>query len=138
MKPIAFFVFTLLISPTTFAQEISPDQIAFVRNFTKAVQDNRTRKILSFLDKDYRKTQSKFLDGAKEQLLNELFNGKSNGVFVGIPITEILKIEVAEIQQEKDGSYAYIFRVRSANHDIVSSLQLIKKGRRFGFVGASG
>ncbi len=133
--------FALLVFPSLAqAQDGSQEQIDFVNDFKEAVREHDMRKIYRSLDRDYRKSQKKFLGGNKRQLLNELFAGTgiTDEVFVVIPIDEILKFEVAEIERENSSTHTYIFRVRDANHDILTSLVLVKKGKRFGFVGAVG
>lgn len=137
MKPIVCLLFIGLFSFSTRAQEIDDAQVAFVNRFKEAVMDHNYKKVFKFLDKDYRKEQLKFLEGNKEQLVNELFSGQSGEKYVTLKVTEILKIEIAEIEKIAEG-YVYIFRVRDTNSDILSDLLLVKKGKKFGFVGASG
>jgi len=131
-------LFICLFSFTGNTQEIDDAQIEFVNRFKAAVLEHKTQKVFKFLDKEYRKEQLKFLNGNKEQLVNELFGGMDSDKYKTIKIAEILKIEVAEVVQNEDGSYDYIFRVRDANSDILASLLLVKKGKKYGFVGASG
>jgi hypothetical protein len=138
MKHFVFIALFLVLPTFSWAQDISGDQIKFVNQFKGAIMDHNVNKVYRFLDKDYRKSQRKFLQGDKAQLLNELFSGSDNETYVTIPIQEILKFEVAEIAENEDGSFTYIFRVRDVEHDILSYLQLVKKGKKFGFVGAVG
>lgn len=138
MKHIVFIALFFILPAFSWAQDISDDQIKFVNQFKAAVTDHDVNKVYHLLDKDYRKSQRKFLKGDTSQLLNELFSGNNNETYVTIPIEEILKFEVAEIVENEDGSFTYIFRVRDVEHDILSYLQLVKKGKKFGFVGAVG
>lgn len=138
MKQLILVILLFALPSFVWAQDVSDDQIKFVNQFKDAVMDHNLNKVYRFLDKDYRKEQRKFLGGDKEQLLNELFSGNDNELFLSIPIQEILKIEVAEVVKNEDGSYDYIFRIRDADHDILAYLLLVKKGKRFGFVGAVG
>ncbi len=140
MKQLIFIGVLFLFPFGSNAQDISEDQIAFVNNFVAAAQEHNYKKVFKHLDKSYRKEQKKFLKGNKTQLMDELFGGTEidGDKYIGIPISEIIKIEVAEVESMEDGSYTYIFRVRDANHDILASLTLVKKGKRFGFVGAVG
>ena len=139
MKHSILLLSLIFIPALVIAQDISDDQIVFVNEFKAAAKDHNKKAIFKGLDKDYRKTQKKFL-GSKEQLLNELFSGSGvvDDQFVVIPIDEIIKIEIAEVQENEDGSFTYIFKVRDANHDILAPLLLITNKKRFGFVGASG
>jgi hypothetical protein len=132
------FVSLLFIFFGSYAQELDQRQIRFVNDFVQAVELHQWKNVYRLLDRDYRKAQTKFLSGNKEQLVNELFSGSNGSEFVVIPVSEVLKFEVAEVEQNSDGSFTYIFRVRDAVHDIYSALQLVKRGRRYGFVGASG
>lgn len=140
MKQLIFAGFFFLIPSVLYAQNISEKQVSFVNKFVAAVDNNDVKKTYTFLDTKYRKEQTRFLNGNKEQLVNELFSGTGmdDDTFVVIPVTEVLRIEVAEIEPNEDGSFVYIFRVRDSEHDILASLTLIKKGRRFSFVGAVG
>lgn len=137
MKQVVF-ICALLVAFGAQAQELDQRQIQFVNQFVKAVESHHWKKVYRCLDRDYRKEQTKFLSGNKEQLVNELFGGMDDSEFVVIPVNEVLKCEVAEVEQNSDGLYNYIFRIRDTKHDIYASLQLVKKGRRYGFVGASG
>lgn len=140
MKHLIFIGILFLLPAFANAQELSQDQIDFVNGFVTAVSEHNYKKVYKHLDKSYRKEQKRFLGGNKEQLIDELFSG--NGIvseeFAVISVSEVLKIEVAEVMPNDDGSYEYVFRVRDANHDIMAYLHLNKKGKRFGFVGAVG
>lgn len=140
MKQLIFIAILFLTPGFINAQEISEEQIAFVNSFVAAAKEHRYKKVYRHLDKSYRKEQKKFLKGNKQQLLDELFAG--TGIddldFAVIPISEILRLEVAEVQELDNGNYTYIFRVQDADHDILASLELVKKGKHFGFVGAVG
>lgn len=140
MKQLIFISILFLLPLASRAQEISDDQINFVNDFVAACKNHDYKKVYKHLDKSYRKEQRKFLKGNKTQLMDELFGGTGidDDEFVVIPISEIIKIEVAEVMENEDGSFEYIFRVRDAKHDILAYLQLEKKGKRFGFVGAVG
>ncbi|MCR9173581.1 MAG: hypothetical protein NXI10_13855 [bacterium] len=140
MKQLLFIAIFFTLPNFLLAQEISEKQKSFVNKFVKAVDANNVRKVYTFLDTKYRNEQRRFLGGDKEQLVNELFSGNEMGgnAFVVIPVTEVVRIEIAEIEENEDGSFVYIFRVRDTEHDILAPLTLQKKGRRFGFVGAVG
>lgn len=140
MKQFLVISILFLFSGLSKAQEIPKDQINFVNNFVAAAQKHDYKKVYKHLDKTYRKEQKKFLKGDKNQLIDELFSGTTeiDNNFVTIPLSEIIKIEVAEVMPNNDGSFVYIFRVRDTENDIMTSIQLNKKGKHFGFVGAVG
>lgn len=140
MKQLIFISILFLLPLASRAQEISDDQINFVNDFAAACKNHDYKKVYKHLDKSYRKKQRKFLKGNKTQLMDELLGGTGidDDEFVVIPISEIIKIEVAEVMETEDGSFEYVFRVRDAKHDILAYLHLEKKGKRFGFVGAVG
>lgn len=133
-----FILLLLLLAPSgsLLAQNIAQDQIDFVNGFVNAVSSHNEKKVYRYLDKAYRKEQKAFL-GSKQQLLDELFSGEDDGVFVTIPTREIIRIEIAEIVDDELGA-TYIFRVRDTEHDILASLYLKKGTNYFGFEGARG
>jgi hypothetical protein len=144
MKAASLFLgFALLfLWNTSQAQDIQKKQLKFVNKFVHAVGSDNMKQILKGLDKSYRKEQLAFLEGNKQQLIDELFGGTeidNSDVYVNMKINEIEKIEVAEVIQLKGGEgYTYIFRIRGAGHDIYASLRLKKKGHKYGFIGAVG
>lgn len=120
------------------SQDLSEKQIAFANRFVAAVQDHNYKKVYKCLDKAYRKEQSKFL-GDKIQLMDELLSGADGDSYIVMKITDITKIEIAEVISLKgyEGT-TYIFRIRDGSHDVLASLLLKKIGKKFGFVGALG
>jgi len=135
------FIGTLFLLPCfSNAQDITDDQIAFVNSFVAAAKEHNYKGVYRHLDKTYRKEQKKFLKGNKNQLLDELFAGTGidDPNFTVIPIAEILRIEIAEVMELDNGNFTYIFRVQDTEHDILAPLELVKKGKRYGFVGAVG
>ena len=137
-----FIAFTFLFINTGIAQETSihKRQQKHVNKFMDAVKDNSEKKIYRLLDKNYRKEQLDFLEGRKSQLVNELFGGGDQFTqeYININLTDISRIEIAEVIKNKDGTYKYIFRIRNEKNDILKSLILLKKGRKYGFVGSVG
>ncbi|MEJ6583658.1 MAG: hypothetical protein QNL61_00685 [Crocinitomicaceae bacterium] len=142
MKNIRFVMsFALtLVSKGVFTQEISKEQIAFVNQFIAYIESNDQNATLKFTDKDYRKEQLKFLEVRKEQFINELFGGVDmmTNEYVNTLYANILKVEVAEIVQQGDGLFEYIFRIRDGEHDLLKSLLLKKTKNKFGFIGSMG
>ncbi|XOV67501.1 MAG: hypothetical protein ACFHU9_17945 [Fluviicola sp.] len=140
MKQILFLGILLLLPGFSKAQDISDKQIEFVNTFVAAAKAHQYNKVYRLLDKSYRKEQRKFLKGKKKQLLDELFAGTGIDApnFSVIPISEIIRIEVAEVIAMDNDNYTYIFRVQDVDHDILVSLELVKTGNRYGFVGAVG
>ncbi len=139
MKHISLVLFALFIFVTpAIAQEDNQDRIDFANDFAAAVKEHNNKEIFKHLDKIYRKEQTKFLGGNKTQLLNELFSGMDGDTFVSMSIDAITKIEIAEVMEEADGNFTYIFRIRDGEHDILASLLLKKNKKKWGFEGARG
>ncbi len=143
MKTSLLAILFLLIGMNVSAQsEISQKQIDFANKFIQAVGDHDQKKVIKMLDKEYRKEQLAFLNGNKKQLVDELFGGedmKDPSVYANIKLENVLKIEIAEVIPLKgNNKYNYIFRVRDGQFDILTTLILKKKGKKFGFVGAFG
>lgn len=134
------FLFIGLLFNIVFSQEISVKQISFVNEFMSAVETHNMNAVLKMTDKTYRKEQLKFLEGRKEQFINELFGGVDlfTDKYVNTRFIEILKIEVAEIVPQEDGYFEYIFRIRDSEHDLMKSLLLKKTKNKFGFIGSMG
>ncbi len=125
------FTFILIfqfIASFSYSQEISEKQQAHVANFITAVTNHDQQAIIKLMDKKYRKEQLAFLKGNKEQFVNELFGGSdvnNNDVYVQMKLTEITKIEVAEVIELKGGEgFTYIFRIRGNEKDVHISLGL--------------
>lgn len=125
---------------SSFGQSINEKQIKFANSFVDAVSNHDSKAILKHLDKNYRKEQMEFLGGRTEQFINELFGGNdmTTDDYVNMKYKDITKIEIAEVIPLKEGGYTYIFRIRDGKHDILSSLHLTQKGKKYGFVGAVG
>lgn len=142
MKNIRFLLFlgVLTFSNQSFAQEVSDAQIAFVNQFIASIESHDQKATLKFTDKNYRKEQLKFLEGRKEQFINELFGGVDmmTNEYINTRYANILKVEVAEIIPQGDGFFEYIFRIRDGEHDLLKSLLLKKTKNKFGFIGSMG
>ena len=142
MKNIQYLLLLFVISFTNLskAQEVSDAQIAFVNKFIAAIEAHDMEATLNCTDKSYRKEQLKFLEGRKEQFINELFGGVDiiTEEYVNTRFANITKIEVAEIIEQEDGYFEYIFRIRDVEHDLLKSLLLRKIKNKFGFIGSMG
>jgi hypothetical protein len=132
----------LFISVNAFTQEISEKQKSFANKFIEMVTQHNAKKVMKMMDKKYKKEQLANLNGNKEQFVNELFGGEDisdPSIYVNVKLDEVTKIEIAEVIKLKgDTKYNYIFRIRTADHDIFSSLILRQRGRKFGFIGSFG
>ncbi|MFT6922275.1 MAG: hypothetical protein ACJA1C_001277 [Crocinitomicaceae bacterium] len=132
----------IAISITGFAQEISNKQIAFANKFVTAVADHSEKKTMKYLDKTYRKAQLAFLEGNKDQLVNELFGGQDlsdKDKYLNFKISEITQIEIIEVISLKGTSdCTYIFKLKRGDQEILASLLLKVNGKKFGFEGAMG
>jgi len=137
-----FILSFLFISHTSFSQDVSVKQEAFVNKFIATVASNSEKKTLKFLDKAYKKEQLENLNGDKEQLVNELFGGQDladTDTYLNIKISEITNIEVVQVIKLKESNqYTYIFKVHKGDQKIHSSLRLKIKGKKYGFVGSLG
>lgn len=141
MKTLFFILFISGgLSIDCFAQEISKKQIEFVNGFIAAVESHNMNAVIKMTDKEYRKEQLKFLEGRKEQFINELFGGVDlmTDKYVNTRFADILKIEVAEIIPQENGYFEYIFRIRDGEHDLTKSLLLKTTKNKFGFIGSMG
>ena len=132
----------LMISLGSRAQEISQKQIDFANAFIEAVSSHNQKKVIKMMDKEYRKEQLANLKGNKKQFVDELFGGedmKDPSIYANIKLENVIKIEIAEVIPLKSGNkYNYIFRVRDSQFDILTTLILKKRGKKFGFIGSFG
>ncbi len=137
-RPLFYILF--ICNSAIHAQTGNPDEATkeFANQFTFAVAHHDYDEIWKFLDKDYRKTQKKFLSGDKKQLMDELFSGEDGKKYVSLSIDSILKIKIAEVTENEDGSFSYIFRVRDERSDIMAYLRLVTHKKKLGFIGALG
>ncbi|MBL1280745.1 MAG: hypothetical protein COA33_010750 [Fluviicola sp.] len=132
----------LFVASSCFSQEekIADAQQKYIKQFQEAVMSHSEKKVFKLLDKAYRKEQLKFLQGNRTQLVDEMFGGSDmeTNDFRNIKLANILKIEVAEVIHEKNGMFKYIFRIKTSDFEIFTSLSLNKKGKKYGFTGAFG
>lgn len=142
MKKNLFFSFFLIVLNfiSAHGQEITEVQIAFANKFKVAVESHDLNAVLKMTDKAYRKEQIKFLEGRKEQFINELFGGVDlmTDAYINTEFANILKIEIAEVIPFENGDAKYIFRIRDGKHDILRSLLLTKTKKKHGFIGSMG
>lgn len=141
-RSILLSLFALFVTLNVISQEIPEQQDKFVNKFVDAVASNTPKKIYKCLDKKYRAEQLENLEGDKQQLIDELFGGEQIGnssEYVNIKIEEITKIEIAEAIPLKSGNkFNYIFRIRTAKNDVYCSIMLVRRGKKYGFVGSLG
>ena len=144
MKTRSFIIILscLFISLTSFSQEVNEKQEAFANKFIAAVASNNEKKTMKYLDKTYKKEQLAFLEGNKEQLLNELFAGQDvidTDSYLNFKISEITKIEIVQVVQLKETEECtYFFKIQSGDKVILSSLRLKVNGKKYGFEGGRG
>ncbi len=139
MKYLALILF-IFFGLGTQAQEIDTKAIDFVNKFYTAVVNHQEKKVIKCMDKGYRKEQIAFLDGNKEQFVNELFGGSdiSTGKWINLKLDEIDNIEIQDVFERGENEWEYIFHVKSGETVIEVPLTLRKSGKKFGFVGAVG
>lgn len=137
-----FIIFICLISSSSIAQPVDPldNRAIYVKAFVESVQLHQNNKTLKLMQRTYRKDQIRFLDGNKEQFLDELFAGEDmlGAGFVSFNYDEITSFEVAEVIPLDNGDFNYIFRVKDGKHDALCNLVLEFDGKNYRFVGASG
>ena len=118
--------------------------MAFIIDFTEAVNDHNSAKVIKMMNKKYRKDQIRFLKGNKEQFLNELFSGYKNGVFYNVKFDDIYECLFSELSEDQDGNTTCYFILTEQEYDgeeaeeIYVDLLLIFEKGKWGFVGASG
>lgn len=139
MKPTLLIIAILLLIPVASlrAQDELTEVQKFANSFIEAVAEHDYKKVWKHLDKTYRKQQSKFLAGNKKRMMDELFSGEDGKKWVTIDIEEVTKIEIAEVEENEDGTFYYVFRVRTTKYDVYSGL-ILKTIPKLGFEGASG
>ena len=122
------------------AQEIDMKRIDFVNKFYKAVVSHKQGKVIKLMDKAYRKEQIKFLDGNKEQFVNELFGGVdiNSKKYVNLKLTEIENIEIQDVFDRGTDEWEYVFHVKAGDRMVKRSLMLRKSGKKYGFIGSQG
>lgn len=143
MKKILLLALLFSVSSALHAQqnmEISEKQDRFVKGFIAATEAHNSKKVIKMLDKSYRTEQIAFLNGNKEQFLNELFSGddllSEETVFFTMAFDKITNVHVAEIIPLKDGNYTYIFHIYDGEHEVLRGLLLMSG--KLGFVGSRG
>jgi len=140
MKHITLLFLFIALGFGSQAQEVDLKAIDFVNKFYKAVVSHNQKKVIKCMDKAYRKEQIAFLDGNKEQFVNELFGGSdiSSGKWVNLKLNEIDNIEIQDVFERGENEWEYVFHAKSGETIIEVSLTLRKTGKKFGFVGAVG
>ncbi len=133
-----FFIFTF--NGNTQEINIPKDHTKIVQTFLTGVNEHSNAKVLKSMDKNYRKEQIKFLNGNKEQFINELFGGEDLNThkYMNQVFEKIQKFELYSIIKDKQGNYKYIFRSQDGQSDILITLFLSKEGKKYGFEGARG
>lgn len=134
------FVFMMLCQPLI-AQDIDQDGQEFLASFTDAVKSHDSKSVLKHVDKKYLKGQIKFLNGNKEQFLNELLAGQNEvGKFMTPDfeaIIDILLVDMQEIEGEIP-TYEVGFEVDIPDYILYSTLLLVKKKKKYVLIGAVG
>jgi hypothetical protein len=138
-------IFTVLICFSVQAQEPTEEgRLDFIIEFTEAVNDHKSRKVIKMMNKAYRKDQIQFLDGNKEQFVNELFSGYKNDQFYNTKFDHIYECLFSEIVENNDGTATcYFILTEQVNNneraeEIYIDLLLVFEKGKWGFVGASG
>lgn len=125
-------VFTLLaLSLSSVAQEIDQKRVNFVNKFSQAVMNHKQGKVIKMMDKDYRKDQLEFLEGNKEQFVDELFSGidQESEKFVNSELKNIDAMEIKAVKEAGAGEWEYTILVDAGRYrvEIVLFLKKTKK-----------
>ncbi|MFK7787393.1 MAG: hypothetical protein AB8B56_19875 [Crocinitomicaceae bacterium] len=136
---ILLFAFVSL-SISLYAQEIDQKRIDFVNKFYLAVINHKQSKVIKLMDKDYRKEQLDFLNGNKEQFVDELFSGvdQESSKFINSELKNIEAMEIQDVKEAGKDKWEYTFLVEAGPYKMEISLLLKKNKKKYGFVGASG
>ena len=141
-KSILFTVSFLLLSLVSHSQNLRMEHSDVVSKLLTSVTDHNEKGILNSLDADYKKEQLEFLEGNKEQLVNELFSGQDisdSDKYLNFKISDITRIELMDVIELKgNAGFTYIFKVWSGDKAILSTLKLKANGKKFGFEGGRG
>ena len=121
-------------------QEIDLKRIDFVNKFNNAVVAHKQGKVIKLTDKGYRSEQVKFLDGNKEQFVNELFGGIDihTELYINLKLTDIENIEVQDVFNRGNGDWEYVFLIKSGEVIVERSLLLRQTEKNYGFIGSQG
>jgi len=139
---IILFLSLFILSNTGMAQEINipTEHKKTVQLFLDGANLHSNTKILKSMDKVYKKEQIKFLGGNTQQFIDELFGGEDliTHKYVNQSFDKLQKVELYSIIKDKQGNYKYIFRSQDGQSDILFTLFLTKRGKKYGFEGARG
>ena len=140
MKRIAILLIFTGLGFWSSAQEIDMKRIDFVKKFHKAVVAHKQSKVIKLTDKGYRKEQIKFLNGNKEQFVDELFGGIDihTEEYINVKLSEIENIEIQDVFDRGNGDWEYVFHVKAGEWLIKRSLFLHQRGKKYGFIGSQG
>jgi len=117
---------------------------AFLNSFEQSVTLHDSNKLLSYMDKAYKKEQhDEMLEGRTEQFLNEFFSGTNvdGSGFVLVKFSLIRGIYFTSIQQNETGySVYYTVKTKDVTVDCNWEISVTKTedGTVYGFVGAVG
>ena len=111
-----------------------------MNKFNNAVVAHKQGKVIKLTDKGYRSEQVKFLDGNKEQFVNELFGGIDihTEEYINLKLTDIENIEVQDVFNRGNGDWEYVFHIKSGEIIVERSLLLRQTEKNYGFIGSQG
>lgn len=152
MKVVVFIAlfFTFHSANGQTQERIDLQRQKFVNDFMDAVMHHQSRKVLKFIDNDYKKEQlQEILNGNKKKFLNEMFSGDDQEYrhFVTVEFKNIQEILILRIEESSTpGEYNYWFTVEAeleGEYRYISCILLLKeknKGKKtlYGFIGALG
>jgi hypothetical protein len=125
--------------------KIPKDLDLYLSEFENTVKTHNQSQVLNFMDPDYIREQlDDFLDGRKEQFLNEFFCGMQTNDhgFYCPEFDDITKFEFESIEKTDDGMYRVVYLITSDNITVRCDwgIMAIPTGvvYQYGLVGASG
>ena len=139
---ILYILFSIVVFGTN-AQSQMPTAAEnnHVNKFIEAVNNHNQNGVFKLLDKKYRKEQLKFLEGNKEQLINELLGGSelNSDIYVNVKLEDIESIEIKGAIVLKGGEgTTWMFVTKTKEKEVICSILLVKSGKKYGFVGSMG
>jgi hypothetical protein len=124
--------------------EISDEMNKFLLAFEYHVKNNSRKKLVDFIDQNYKSEQLNNLEGDLIQFIDELFCGYEtfSSEFKCVTLKEIVEIRLIEMVEESQNLYSaiYIISVKDFKIKVNWSIRRAENNLNsgFGFIGAYG
>lgn len=130
----------LLISNMSIGQEtMSASAMKQVNKLIEATLIHKENKVWKLLEKTYRASQIDFLKGNRTQLINELYSGNDlTGKWHNCKLENVQEMTLIDYVYNESGSYSVTYNVRCDHTAFDLTIELMKDGKKWKFVGASG